>query len=157
MDSLDHLDRQILELLQQDAHFTNKEIAARLGLTTTPVYERIKHLESDGFIKQYVAVLDKNKIGKTLTAFCNVSLRHHTKENVEKFESEIKHFTEVQECYHIAGVFDFLVKVSVGNMNDYHDFIKNKLSTIENIGTLNSSFVLSEIKYNLAYDLSVKS
>ncbi len=156
MESLDHLDRQILELLQQDAHFTNKEIAARLGLTTTPVYERIKFLENDGYIKQYVAVLDKNKIGKTLTAFCNVSLRHHTKENVEKFESEITRFPEVQECYHIAGVFDFLLRVSVGNMNDYHDFIKNKLSSIENIGTMNSSFVMHEIKYNLAYDLSVK-
>lgn len=154
MEGLDNLDKQILTLLQLDAHFTNKEIAARLGLTTTPVYERIKRLEADGFIKHYVAVLDKNKINKMLTAFCNVSLRHHTKENVEKFEAEITKFTEVQECYHVAGVFDFLMRISVGNMNEYHSFIKDKLSTIENIGTVNSSFVLNEIKYNLAYDLN---
>ncbi len=153
MDSIDELDVAILRMLQQNAQYTNKEIAGKLGLTITPVYERIKRLESNGYIKQYVALLDKFRIGKTLTAFCNVSLKQHTKENVETFERQIQQFNEVQECYHIAGVFDFLLKVSVKNMSEYHDFIRNKLSTIENIGNLNSSFVLSEIKYSLAYDI----
>ncbi len=151
--ALDESDLSILRLLQQNAHYTNKEIAASLGLTVTPVYERIKRLESQGYIKKYVALLDKNMIGKPLTAFCHVSLRHHTKENVEKFETESKQLEEVQECYHVAGVFDFLLKVSVSSMNDYHSFIRDKLSTIENIGNINSSFVLNEIKYSLAYEI----
>jgi Lrp/AsnC family transcriptional regulator, leucine-responsive regulatory protein len=153
MEHLDKLDVDILRLLQANAHYTNKEIAARLRLTITPVFERIKRLESQGYIKQYVALLDKEKIGKALTAFCNVSLRHHTKENVEQFEREIQQFSEVQECYHVAGASDFLLKISVKNMAEYHDFIRNKLSTIENIGNLNSAFVLNEIKYTLAYDI----
>ncbi len=153
MENLDKLDVDILRLLQANAHYTNKEIAARLKLTITPVFERIRRLENQGYIKQYVALLDKQKIGKALTAFCSVSLRHHTKENVEQFEREIQQFSEVQECYHVAGASDFLLKVSVKNMAEYHDFVRNKLSTIENIGNLNSSFVLSEIKYTLAYDI----
>lgn len=153
MNHLDELDATILRLLQTNAHYTNKEIAARLGMTITPVYERIKRLENQGYIKQYITLLDKEKIGKTLTSFCSVSLRHHTKENVEQFEQEIQQFHEVQECYHIAGASDFLLKVTVKNMAEYHDFVRNKLSTIENIGNLNSSFVLSEIKYTLAYDI----
>jgi Lrp/AsnC family transcriptional regulator, leucine-responsive regulatory protein len=154
LDELDQIDKQILQYLQEDAHYTNKTLAAKLGLTTTPVYERIKSLENKGYIKKYAALLDKNKIGKSLTAFCNVSLRHHTKENVENFEAEISTISAVQEVYHIAGGFDFLIKISVGQMSDYHDFIKNKLSTIENIGSISSSFVLTEIKHTTAYEVS---
>ncbi|MDJ1469492.1 Lrp/AsnC family transcriptional regulator [Cytophagaceae bacterium DM2B3-1] len=153
MEELDDLDVTILRLLQENAHYTNKEIAARLGMTITPVYERIKRLENQGYIKKYITLLDKEKIGKTLTSFCSVSLRHHTKDNVEQFEKEIQQFNEVQECYHVAGATDFLLKVTVKNMSEYHDFVRNKLSTIENIGNLNSSFVLNEIKYTLAYDI----
>jgi len=153
MMDLDELDIIILRLLQENAHYTNKEIAAHLGMTITPVYERIKRLENQGFIKQYITLLNKEKIGKTLTSFCSVSLRHHTRENVEQFEREILQFNEVLECYHIAGVSDFLLKVIVSNMSEYHDFIRNKLSTIENIGSVNSSFVLNEIKYSLAYSI----
>ncbi len=153
MQLLDELDLTILRMLQQNAHFTNKEIAAKLGMTITPVYERIKRLESQGYIKQYITILDKEKIGKALTSFCSVSLRHHTRENVEQFEREIQQFTEVQECYHVAGASDFLLKIIVKNMGEYHDFVRNKLSTIENIGSLNSSFVLNEIKYTLAYHI----
>jgi DNA-binding Lrp family transcriptional regulator len=153
MTQLDELDITILRLLQENAHYTNKEIAAKLGMTITPVYERIKRLESQGYIKQYITILDKEKIGKGLTSFCSVSLRHHTRENVEQFEREIQQFTEVQECYHVAGASDFLLKVTVKNMAEYHDFVRNKLSTIENIGSLNSSFVLNEIKYTLAYNI----
>ena len=153
MEALDEIDIAILRLLQENAHYTNKEIAAKLSLTITPVFERIKRLEAQGYVRQYVALLDKDRIGKGLAAFCNVTLRHHTKENVEQFEREIQQFNEVQECYHVAGASDFLLKVSVGSMAEYHHFIRNKLSTIENIGNLNSSFVLNEIKYTLAYDI----
>ncbi|GAB3905071.1 Lrp/AsnC family transcriptional regulator [Larkinella knui] len=151
MEQLDEIDKKILRLLQEDAKLTTKELAAQLGLTLSPVYERIKRLEGIGFIKQYVAVLDKNLLGQPITTFCQVSMRYHDKAFINKFEEEIKKLAEVQECYHMAGQVDFLLKIHVGSLDEYHNFVKYKLSEIENIGTLNSTFVLKEIKRNLGY------
>ncbi|GAB3249505.1 Lrp/AsnC family transcriptional regulator [Larkinella harenae] len=151
MDQLDETDKKLLRLLQEDAKLTTKELAGQLGLTLSPVYERIKRLEGLGFIKQYVAVLDKNLLGQPITAFCQVSMRYHDKAFIDKFEEEIKKLEEVQECYHMAGQVDFLLKIHVSSLDGYHNFVKYKLSEIENIGVLNSTFVLKEIKHNLGY------
>ncbi len=153
MELLDDTDKKLLRLLQQDAKLTTKELAAQLSLTLSPVYERIKRLENLGFIKQYVAVLDKAMLGQAIMAFCQVSMRYHDKAFINKFEEEIQKLTEVQECYHMAGQVDFLLKIHVGSLNEYHDFVKNKLSQIENIGVLNSTFVLKEIKQSLGYHI----
>ena len=154
MELLDDTDKKLLRLLQQDARLTTKELAAQLSLTLSPVYERIKRLENLGFIKQYVAVLDKAMLGQSIMAFCQVSMRYHDKAFINKFEEEIQKLTEVQECYHMAGQVDFLLKIHVGSLNEYHDFVKNKLSQIENIGVLNSTFVLKEIKHDLGYHIA---
>ena len=154
MELLDDTDKKLLRLLQQDAKLTTKELAAQLSLTLSPVYERIKRLENSGFIKQYVAVLDKAMLGQSIMAFCQVSMRYHDKAFINKFEEEIQKLTEVQECYHMAGQVDFLLKIHVGSLNEYHDFVKNKLSQIENIGVLNSTFVLKEIKQSLGYHIA---
>jgi len=151
MDSLDELDKKLLRLLQEDAKLTTKELAAELGLTLSPVYERIRRLETLGIIRQYVAVLDRSRLGHPITTFCQVSMRYHDKAFIDNFEQEIKKLEEVQECYHMAGQVDFLLKIHVGSLEEYHDFVKNKLSRIENIGTLNSTFVLKEIKHELGY------
>ncbi len=151
MEKLDEIDKQLLRMLQQDAKLTTKELASKLGLTLSPVYERIKQLENLGYIKQYVAVLDKSLLGQPIMAFCQVSMRYHDKAFIDKFEEEVQNLEEVQECYHMAGQVDFLLKIHIGSLNEYHDFVKYKLSQIENIGVLNSTFVLKEIKHSLGY------
>ncbi len=139
MEPLDAIDKQLLRLLQNDAKQTTKELAAHLGLTLSPVYERVRRLENLGYIKQYIAVLDKNLLGQPITTFCQVSMRYHDKAFIDKFEEEVQKLEEVQECYHMAGQVDFLLKIHVGSLNEYHDFVKYKLSQIENIGVMNDS------------------
>ncbi len=153
MEPLDAIDKQLLRLLQNDAKQTTKELAAHLGLTLSPVYERVRRLENLGYIKQYIAVLDKNLLGQPITTFCQVSIRYHDKAFIDKFEEEVQKLEEVQECYHMAGQVDFLLKIHVGSLNEYHDFVKYKLSQIENIGVLNSTFVLKEIKRDIGYHI----
>lgn len=147
MEELDPTDLTILRILQEDSKKTAKEIANILNLTTSPVYERIRRLEKQGFIKKYVAILDKKLIDRSMTTICQVSMRYHNEAFIEKFEEQIQNLQEVQECYHMAGQVDFVLKIHTKSLEEYHDFIKTKLSKIENIGVLNSTFVLKEIKH----------
>lgn len=149
----DKTDIRILNLLQQNARITSKEISEKLGLTKTPIYERIKKLERRGIIKSYVTLLDHNKIDKNLIVFINVSLNKHTKEVVESFISQVNAFTEVMECYYISGNADFLLKVYCKDMNDYQDFIMNKFSVIENVNQFYSSFIMAETKVKTAFSM----
>lgn len=151
MSKLDDVDISILRALQQDSKRSAKEIAGQLGLTPSPVYERIRRLEQQGFIQKYVAILNKELLNLPITAMCQVSMQYHNEGYIEKFENQIQELEEVQECYHMAGSVDFVLKIHVASLEAYHDFIKYKLSKIENIGVLNSTFVLKEIKRSSAY------
>ncbi len=153
MKPLDAIDRRILGYLQEDARPTNKEIAARLHMSITPVFERIRRLEEDGYIQRYVALLDKTKLGFKLTAWCNVQLKEHTKPFLHAFEERVGALPEVIECYHIAGMFDYLLRVVVPDMEAYQHFIVHKLADLPNIGNVQSSFVMTEIKYSTALPL----
>lgn len=154
MVKIDKTDRQILNLLQKDCKLNTKQIADSIGLSVTPTYERIKRLEKEKVIKQYVAILDKEKIGKSLVVYCNVSLQLHSKSLLEKFEGSIIKLPEIIECYHIAGSFDYLLKVATNDMASYRDFISNRLAAIENIANVQSSFIMTEIKEKTGFDLS---
>ena len=145
MEKIDDVDLKILRILQNDSKKTTKEIAQLLNLTASPVYERIKRLENKGYIKKYVALLDKAQLNKPVVAICMVSLRYHNEGFIDKFEKQIKELKEVQECYHMAGKVDFFLKINLESLNAYHEFVRLKLSKIENIGVLESSFVLKEI------------
>lgn len=151
--SLDETDKKLLALLQKNAKMTTKQLAHHLNLTTTPVFERIKRLEKTGVIKKYVAIINKEKIGKELVAFCNVSLKQHSHDFIREFESEITKLPEVLECHHIAGMFDYTLKVITKNMDTYRHFIYNKLASLDNIGNVQSSFVMREIKSGTELDL----
>jgi Lrp/AsnC family leucine-responsive transcriptional regulator len=155
MNQLDQTDIRILLLLQSDARLTNKEIADKLDKTVTPIYERIKWLEQQGYIHRYVAVLDRNKIDKGLVAFTNVQLKEHSHPMLKAFEKDIVKFGEVMECYHMTGVYDYLLKIVVKDINEYQDFIVNKLAKLQNIGTVQSGFVMTEIKFEMAYSISL--
>jgi Lrp/AsnC family leucine-responsive transcriptional regulator len=144
--TLDHTDIELLKLIQKDSSMTNKEMAEKVNLSPTPVFERIKKLEQMGYIKGYVGVLDKEKIGLNLTVFCSVKIKEHTKEIGNKFVKDIVLLEEVVECFNIAGDYDFLLKVITTNMKTYQDFVINRLGEIENIGSTHSTFVMGEIK-----------
>ncbi|MBX3240409.1 MAG: Lrp/AsnC family transcriptional regulator [Chitinophagaceae bacterium] len=143
---LDEKDMTILKLLQQNARFTVKEIADAVHLTTTPVHERIKRMETSGVIKQYATLLDPVKVKKGLMVICYVSLKQHNKTAGGRFIKAIMDMDEVVECYNISGDFDFMLKVVAENMEDYYHFHVNKLSEAENIGNVQSVFVMGVIK-----------
>ncbi len=128
MEKLDKTDITILRILQNDSKKTAKEIAKILNLTASPIYERIRRLENQGFIKKYVAILDKNLLERSITTFCQVSMRYHSEAFIEKFEEQIQNLDEVQECYHMAGQVDFILKINTKSLEDYHNFVKYKLS-----------------------------
>lgn len=150
---LDQTDIKILEILQADGRITTKALAEQLNLSTTPVFERVKRLEKDGIIRQYVALVDNRKLDLILTAFISISLTKHSRSYLDKFVKEINQYPEVMECYHIAGNFDFLLKIVVKNMEKYEAFILTKLSTIANLGQVQSSFVLSNNIHKTAYQI----
>ncbi|MCX6265698.1 MAG: Lrp/AsnC family transcriptional regulator [Bacteroidetes bacterium] len=143
---LDERDLAILRILQQNARATVKEIADQINLSTTPVHERIKRLESQGVIKQYATLLQPAKVQKGLMVICYVSLKQHNKSAGAKFIKSILEMPEVIECYNISGEFDFMLKVVAEHMDDYYHFHVNKLSQAENIGQLQSVFVMGVIK-----------
>lgn len=148
---LDHYDLRILQLLQHDARLTNKEIADKIGKSVSPVYERIRKLEAEGIILQYVAVLDKKKIDKSLTAYTHVQLKEHADHMMKSFEKEVIRIPEVMECYHMTGQYDFLLKVASRDMDEYYSFIISKIARLPNVGTVQSFFVLFEAKKETAY------
>lgn len=142
----DKKDLAILKLLQQNARITVKEISEKIHLSTTPVHERIKRMEETGIIKEYVTLVDNAKVKKGLTVICYVSLKQHGKNAGVKFIKMINDLNEVIECFSISGEFDFMLKVVCEDMNAYYDFHVNKLSEIENVGHLQSVFVMGIIK-----------
>lgn len=149
---LDSTDKAILRYLQQDAKLTTKELAGRLNLSATPVYERVRRLENEGVIKNYVAVVDRKKIGKGLMVLCNIRLKEHSREQGQRFVKAIQNMPEVIECLNISGDYDFILKVVVNDMSDYQSFIMNKLGGLDNIGSTQSIFVMGEIKKFPGYE-----
>jgi Lrp/AsnC family transcriptional regulator, leucine-responsive regulatory protein len=144
--SLDAKDMAILRILQLNARATVKEISEKIHLSTTPVHERIKRMEESGVIKQYAALLDHARVKKGLMVICYVSLKQHNKNAGTKFIKLVHEMHEVIECYNISGEFDFMLKVVVENMDAYYDFHVNKLSQSDNIGHVQSVFVMGIIK-----------
>jgi Lrp/AsnC family transcriptional regulator, leucine-responsive regulatory protein len=142
----DKKDLAILKLLQENARITVKEIAEKIHLSTTPVHERIKRMEETGIIKQYATLVDYAKVNKGLMVICYVSLKQHGKNAGAKFIKTMNDLIEVIECFSISGEFDFMLKIVCEDMNAYYDFHVNKLSEIENVGHVQSVFVMGIIK-----------
>jgi len=144
--TLDEKDRLILKLLQQNAKITVREIAAAIHLSTTPVHERIKRMEDNGVILQYATLVNHSKVKKGLMVICYISLKEHNKRTGAKFIKTINELNEVIECYNISGEYDFMLKVVVESMDAYYDFHVNKLGQLENVGHMQSTFVMGVIK-----------
>ena len=153
MYNLDSIDKQILALLQDNSKINIKEIALKVDLTATPTYDRIKRMEKSGIIKRYVAELDKEKIGLDLVVFCQVTLQVHSKSLITQFENSISKMPEIIGCYHIAGNFDYLLKIVTPNIKSYQLFLKNKLSVLQSVSTVQSNFVMSTVKEHSKLEL----
>ena len=143
---LDTIDKKILLILQQNSKTNIKEIALKVGLTQTPTYERIKRLENSGIIEKYVAVLNKEKIGYHVEVFCQVTLLVHSKKLITKFEKAVNRIDDIKECFHVAGNYDYLLKVIVKDMKSYQFFLKNKLSVLDSVSNVQSTFVMTSTK-----------
>ena len=150
---LDTVDKELLKLLQKDSKQTNKALSNVLGLSVTAVYERIRKLEKNGIISNYVALIDKKKVYKAFVAFCHVKLIQHSQDYVMKFEREVRKLDEVLECYHISGDYDYLLKVLVEDVEAFRDFMVKKLTNIDHIGSTHSMFMINEVKHTTAITL----
>ena len=145
---LDAVDMEILRALQKNARLTTKELAAMVNLSTTPVFERVKRLEQRGYVKGYVAVLDAEKLGRGFVVFCSVKMRRIGREIAEDFARVVRSIPEVTECYNISGSYDYLMKIHAPNMKYYQEFVLNILGNIDHLGSLESTFVMDEIKHD---------
>ena len=150
---LDETDLQILKTLQKNAKLTTKELAEAVHLTPTPVFERQKRLEKMGYIRKYVAVLDPEKLGQGLLVFCKVKLKQINHEIADSFVRRIQRIPEVTECYNTSGAYDYLLKVRARDMKQYQEFVLNKLGDIETVGSIESTFVMSEVKQDFGINI----
>ena len=155
MIKLDEIDIRLLKALQKDAKANTKELCELLNLSKTPVYERMRRLESEGVITGYTAIIDNKKVGLPLVVFCNVSLAVHDDEHIERFTKDIAEIDEVMECYSTGGFYDFLLKVVLKDLDEYNKFVFEKLTKVHGIVKMQSSFVLSEIKHKTALDIKL--
>ncbi len=150
---LDQTDKLLLSLLQEDSKKTNKELSLKLNLSVTAVFERIRKLERAGVVGKYVALVDPGKIEKSFLAFCQIKLVQHTKTNVTEFESQVSGLSEVLECFHVSGEYDYILKVMVKDMHAYREFMLNKLTALKHIGSTQSTFAISPVKNTTALPL----
>ncbi|MCQ2375862.1 MAG: Lrp/AsnC family transcriptional regulator [Salinivirgaceae bacterium] len=151
--TLDETDILILRELQQNSRLTNKELAARIHLSTTPTFERTRRLERDGYIKLYTAIIDADRIDRGFTVLCNISTNNIFKDKIEDFREQVSKWDEVTECFNVSGEFDFVMKVSVSSMKAYQEFIINKVGAIQYISKIQSTFIMDTLKMSYGVKL----
>ena len=150
MEELSKQEIELLRLLQTNSRFEISDLTERLNMSRSSVYERIKKLESEGYIKGYVAIVDQKKVGLRFTVIVNVSLNSQRIEYVDEFLEQISGLDEVMEAYVTGGIFDVILKVLVQDPDAYNDFVTKKLSAVPHISKIQSSFVMRYIKQTTA-------
>ncbi len=145
---LDNIDKKILNILQDNGRITNAKLASEVGVSPPTMLERVKRLEKAGIIKQYVALVDLDKVGKGTLVIVAVSLAFHQLSSLDRCKKEISQLGEILECYHVSGEEDFALKVAVKDVKEYEDFVVNKLARIQGVTKIKSTFVLSTVKFD---------
>lgn len=143
---LDHIDRTILALLQQDGRMSNADLARQTSLSPPAIHARLRRLESEGFIRQYAAILDREALGYDLLCFISVVIQIHQPNAVGNIRDAIQALPEVLECHHVTGEYDYLLKVAIRNRKELEQFVMDKLTPIPGIAKIHTSLVLREIK-----------
>jgi Lrp/AsnC family leucine-responsive transcriptional regulator len=144
--SLDPVDKKILSILQENGRITNVKLASQVGLSPPTVLERVRKLEERGIIEKYVALVDPAKVGLGLCAFVQVSLSFHRHKEIDRFRSEVLEFSEVLECYHVAGEGDYLLKVVSRDIQAYRDWLVTRLTTLEVVQRVQTLIVFEIMK-----------
>ena len=151
---LDRTDRRILEVLQQDARITNLELAEKIGLSPTPCARRVRQLEEAGVIERHVTLLNQQKLGLNITAMISITMDRHTPDRFERFERAVRQFPEVVECSIVTGqAADYLLKAVLPDMTWYEEFLLGRLTRIDGVTGVHSSFVLRKVLANTALPL----
>ena len=146
MKSLDKLDYKILNILQEDNTIAIKDLAERIGLSFTPTYERVKSLKNNGIIKKYVAIVDREKVGYELVAYCNVTIKNKSVEILRDFEEKLNKCPVIVEVVSVSGVYDYMIKIVTKNIKEYNDFVEKTFTNYPHIGDYHSSIVLCTVK-----------
>ena len=150
---LDAIDRRILEHLQDNARISNVDLAARVGISASPCWRRVRELEESGVISNYVTLIDAASVGLTVSVFVNVSLERQVERELEVFQNAIRERPEVMECYLMTGEADFLLRVVVPDLMAYERFLMDHLTRVPGIASIRSSFALKQVKYRTALPL----
>jgi len=143
---LDKIDMQILKILQENGRITNLQLSGEIGLSPAPTLERVRKLETGGFIKSYHALVDEELLGLGIKTFIQVQLDFHKGNTIETFAEELKNIKEVTECHHVTGECDFLLKVYVKDIKSYERLIMDKISKISVVKTFQTMMILSTSK-----------
>lgn len=153
MPKLDAIDRRLLAALQNDGRLTATELAERAGLTTSPCLRRLRRLEDTGVIRGYAALVDQKKVGLPVSVFVSIKLERQREEDLNRFEEAVRRCPEVVECYLMTGQRDYLLRVVARDLADYERIIKETLTRIEGVASIESSFALSQVKHSNALPL----
>lgn len=145
--TLDAIDRKILAVLQQEGRITAQDLAERVGLTASPCLRRLRLLEESGVIRRYVAVIDQQAVGLPVSVFVSVKLERQREEELDRFAAAIARWPEVLECYLMTGPRDYLLRVVVPDLEAYERFLKSKLTRLDGVQSIESSFALGQVKY----------
>ena len=147
---LDELDRKILEQLQADGRMSNQQLSEEIGLSPSPCLRRLRQLEGDGVIRSYVALVDPEAVGLGVTAFVRIRLDQQDDRHLALFEEAVAEFPEVMECYLMTGEADYQLRVLVGSLGEFEDFLRHRLTRIKGVGQVTTSFALRPVVYKTA-------
>lgn len=146
MHGLDDIDRKIIAAVQSDGRMTVNDIAARVGLSASPCARRVRMLEEAGVIKGYTAVIDQKKVGLPISAFASIKLERQREEDLDRFAAAVARWPEVVDCYLMTGQRDYLMRVVVQDLEAYERFLKDKLTRLDGVASIETSFALVQIK-----------
>ena len=150
MTALDAIDRKILGILQSDSRITMQELADKVGLSVSPCHRRVRLLESRGVITRYMALVDQKSLGLPVSVFISIKLERQKEADLNRFAKAISGWEEVLECYLMTGNRDYLLRVVVADLASYEAFLTNRLTRLDGIASIESSFALSQVKYTIA-------
>ena len=151
--TLDRVDKSLLRALQLDGRLSNVQLAKKISLSPPATHSRLRRLEKGGYVRQYTAVVDRDKAGYDLLCFIHISLQMHQVAQVEKFREATRRMPEVLECHHITGEYDYLLKVVLKNRKDLERFVVDKITPIPGVARIHTSLVLTEVKATMALPL----
>jgi DNA-binding Lrp family transcriptional regulator len=152
--SLDRIDLRILRHLQSNARITNTELADAVGLSPSPCLRRVKALETSGVLKHYAGIVDAKAVGLPISVFINVSLNRQEQQGLQDFEETVSNYNEVMECYLMTGASDYLLRVVVPDLESYERFLTDKLTRINGIANIQSSFALKQVVHKTELPLA---